>query len=143
MGQHRGECRVTLRTPAVACAVLLAALAAACRSKPDPAPVDAAASAAARAPVLSFSQRIPPRRPDGGGSVPTDGRERTRGKALNADARAACKDDQRCLFAKCSEKCFAFVRDAYEPAELRGVHHKNQLYFNCTGACIDPSAPER
>jgi hypothetical protein len=113
----------------------------ACRSNPEPAPPSPSASPSGRQPPLALSQRVPPRRPDGGG-VATDGRELAKGTELHGGLQALCKADQKCLFAKCSERCFEFIRDAYKPADFRDVRHKNQVYFNCTGTCIDPAPPD-
>jgi hypothetical protein len=112
-------------------------IAAGCRSSSDSGPVDAGLVQPSRPTTLSFSQRVPPARPPGQGSV-TDGREKAQGEKLRNDVAAACKDDKQCRFSKCASLCSAWMQKAYAPGELRGSVQTNQVYINCTGSCIGP-----
>ena len=66
----------------------------------------------------------------------TDGREIAAGKRLHADANQGCAD-LGCLGAKCGKLCSQFMAETYKDGDFRSVRHRNTIFFNCQGACLD------
>jgi hypothetical protein len=116
---------------------LLCVLTVGCRrSEPPPDPGQSPAPVES----LRVMRGLPSSSKTGGAPLPTDGREKEQGKRFHPQVKAQCADERDCIFRKCAELCSHWVRETYAPNELTRSRLLNQLYFSCTGFCVDPNS---
>ncbi len=118
--------------------------------EPEDSPVVGGGAAPTRSvPVVRFSQRYPSAQPLASSRLApsqyrqadprkTDGREKKAGARLHEEVRPKCPDE-KCMYSECSDRCTQWVQKTYTPEEMKVERHRQQLFFNCVGFCIDPS----
>ncbi len=60
---------------------------------------------------------------------------------MTAEIKKGCSGaDKQCMFNRCADQCTRWMKEAHDAASYRGPNHKNQVYINCTGACVSGQA---
>lgn len=112
---------------------------------PEPAVVSSGGGATSQArtvPKVQFRDRLPAEQPARAATGPadsrvTDGREKRAGAKLHSEVKPLCSD-KKCMYGECSSRCTEWIKKTYTPEEMSVERHRQQLFFNCVGFCLDP-----